>query len=273
MKKELAEEMIRRVLPSYEMKEMLGEGSFGAVFRISDSLKERAVKIISLSAAPSIERGSVTSADKKIERDFRHIVESYEKIACEEIVTVYDFFKLSDSDDGRRQATSYAVVVMELYPSNRCEYVVEHFEKNEHLLPIATAKSMIEKLAHLLGNLYTKRGFLFEDLKPENILIREQEGNLKLVVGDIGGLKNLGSVSTTSSQVTLSYCAPEVIRRGQKPDLRSILYSYGIISYFILEGHLPYENYGITERIDMIKDKGVLFDRRDIPVQLQEVIR
>jgi serine/threonine protein kinase len=272
MKKELAEELIRKVLPSYEMKEILGEGSFGAVFRISDSLKERAVKIISLNAAPSVEKGSLTSATKKVERDFRHIVDHYERIACEEIVTVYDFFKLAAGDE-KKQAAAYAVVVMELYPTNLYEYVIENFEKNGQLFDIETAKSLMVKLAQLLGNLYIKREFLFEDLKPDNILVKELNGNIKMVVGDIGGLKNLGSISATSSQVTLSYCAPEVIRKGQKPDLRSIMYSYGLISYFILEGHLPYENDGVAERIDRIKSSGIIFDRKEIPDYLQEVIQ
>ena len=271
MKKELAEELIRQVLPSYEMKEILGEGSFGAVFRISDSLKERAVKIISLNALPSVEKGSLTSATKKIERDFRHIVDHYERIACEEIVTVYDFFKLSASEE-RKQASAYAVVVMELYPTNLYEYVVEHFEQKGELFDIETAKSLMVTLARLLGNLYIKREFLFEDLKPDNVLVKEREGNIRMVVGDIGGLKNLGSISATSSQVTLSYCAPEVIRKGQKPDLRSIMYSYGLISYFILEGHLPDENDGVAERIDRIKSRGLVFDRKDIPDYLKTVI-
>jgi len=129
MRKEFVAELVKKVLPSYEIKELLGEGSFGSVYRIGDALKERAVKIILLNASPSIEKGSVTSADKKIERDFRHIVESYEKIACEEIVTVYDFFKIS-AKESNRLAAAYALVIMELYPSNLYDYVIGEFEKH-----------------------------------------------------------------------------------------------------------------------------------------------
>ena len=232
MEREFAEKLIKKVLPSYEIKEMIGEGSFGAVFRMSDSLKERAVKIISLSAAPSIENGMVSSANKKIERDFRHIVDSYEKIECEEIVTVYDFYNVPSGED-KKYSTAYAIVVMELYPSNLADYVIDYFKKNGRLLDIEIIQLLMKKLVHLIGNLYTKRGFLFEDMKPENILIKEKNGDFKVVVGDIGGLKSLGSISATGSQVTLSYCAAEVIRKGQKPDLQSIMYSFGLMSYFI----------------------------------------
>ena len=271
MDQNLARELVKKVLPSYEIYEMIGEGSFGVVFRMQDSLKERAVKIILLSATPSIEKGEVTSPKTKIERDFRHIVESYERIECEEIVTVYDFYKVSDDED-KKQASAYAIVVMELYPSNLHEYIIDDFQKNNSLLAIETVNSLMEKLAVLLGNLYTKRGFLFEDIKPENILIKEQAGELKLVVGDIGGLKSLGSATATGSQVTLSYSAPEVIRRGQKPDLKSIIYSYGLLSHFFLEGRLPYESYGVGDRMDLIKDKGLFLERKDVPDNLRKII-
>ncbi len=271
MEAELAEKLIKKVLPSYEIREKLGEGTFGAVFRIKDELKERAAKIIMLNASPSIEKGAVTSASVKIERDFRHIVESYEKIACDEIVSVYDFYRVS-ADESARREVAYAIVVMEIYPSNLSDYLVDYFQKNNRPLDMERAKTVMEKLALLLGNLYTKRGFLFEDLKPENLLIKEQAGDIKLVVGDIGGLKSLGSVSSTGSQVTLSYCAAEVLRKGQKPDLRSIMYSYGLISYFVVEGHLPYEECGVTDRIDLIRGKGLVFDRTDIPDNLRSMI-
>ena len=271
MEKELVQELVRKVLPSYEIMDMLGEGSFGAVYRIKDSLKERAVKIIQLNAAASIEKGAVTTGSVKIERDFRHIVENYERIACDEIVSVYDFYKVSTGEE-RNQAAAYAIVVMELYPHNLLDYVMEHFRQHKRLLDIDTVKVIMEKLALLLGNLYTKHGFLFEDLKPENLLVKHQGGDVKVVVGDIGGLKSLRSVSATGSQVTLSYCAAEVIRGRQKPDLRSIVYSYGLISYFILEGHLPYEDAGVSERIDLIRSKGPVLDRSDTPDDIKGVI-
>jgi serine/threonine protein kinase len=271
MEADFAEKLIRKVLPGYEVKEKLGEGTFGAVFKIKDELKERAAKFIMLNAAPSIEKGAVTSAGTKIERDFRHIVESYEQIACDEIVSVYDFYRVSTDENARREV-AYAIVVMEIYPSNLSDYLVDYFHKNNRPLDMERARIVVEKLALLLGNLYTKRGFLFEDLKPENLLIKEQGADLKLVVGDIGGLKSLGSVSQTGSQVTLSYCAAEVLRKGQKPDLRSIMYSYGLICYYVIEGHLPYEDCGVTDRIDLIREKGLVLDRTDIPDNLKKVI-
>ena|GEM_PF-3315602 len=271
MKRESAQELIKKVLPTYEVMEMIGEGSFGAVFRIRDSLKERAVKIIQLSATSSIDKSGISSGRAKVERDFRHLIESYEKIACNEIVTIHDFYKIQASIDDN-QATAYALVVMELYPFNLNQFEVDYFKRNNRLLPAGTAQSLMEKLAYILDILYSRQGFLFEDLKPENLLLKESDNDIKMVAGDIGGLKRLRSVSTTGSQITLSYSAPEVIRKGHKPDIRSVIYSFGLISFFIIEGHVPYEDSEIVERIDLIKEDGLPFARTDIPDNIRTLI-
>jgi len=267
-----AQELVRQVLPAYEVKELLGVGSFGSVFRIKDALKERAVKIVLLTAAPSLRQGRLEPASTRIERDFQHIVDNYDQIACDEIVTVYDFYKVS-CERRANQETAYAIIVMELYPANLLEYLMDYFRKFQRAVGIETATMLLEKMALLIGNLYEKRGFLFEDIKPENILVKQKDREFKLVVGDIGGLKNLGSVTIAGSQVTPAYCAAEVLRKGQKPNLRSLVFSYGMLSYFILEGHLPYDRSPVTERLDLIHERGLPFERRDITPRVAALLK
>ncbi|MBF0472725.1 MAG: protein kinase [Nitrospirae bacterium] len=271
MEKELVERVVKQVLPSYTIEEKLGEGSFGAVFKIKDALKERAVKVILLSAGRVVEKGSVTDPSEKIERDFRHIIDSYSRIECPEIVTVYDFYKVTEQADSKA-AKAYAIVVMEIYPDNLLDFVINYFEKHNKFIEIDTVKILSKKLAIMLDNLHKNSKFLFEDLKPENLLIKEIEGDYKLVVGDIGGLKSIGTASATGSQVTLSYSAPEVIRKGQRPNVQSIIYSFALITFYILTGHLPYEEHGVTDRMDMIRDQGLTFDRNDVPADFKNFL-
>jgi serine/threonine protein kinase len=271
MKADVAEGLIRQVLPAFKVEELLGKGAFGAVFKIKDDLKERAAKFILLNASAGIEQGRVVESGEKIERDFRHIIENYEKIACDEIVTVYDFYKVLPGS-GPDQGAIFAIVVMELYPWNLLEYLVDYFKKNRRPIEIDRAVLLMEKVALMIGNLYSKSGFLFEDLKPENILVREQNGDYKVVAGDIGGLKCLSSVTTSGSQVTLAYCAAEVLRKGQRPDQISLIYSFGLLGYFILEGNLPHDNFGVSERIDVIREKGLSFNRNDVPRNIKAVL-
>jgi serine/threonine protein kinase len=267
-----AAELVRTVLPAFEVKELLGVGSYGSVFRIQDALKERAVKIVLLSATPALEQGQLESARTRIDRDFQHIVDSYEKIACEEIVTVHDFYKVT-AESGGNQEMAYAIIIMELYPGNLLDYLLDYFRRFNRPVDIDTALMLMEKLATLIGNLFVKRGFLFEDIKPENILVKEKDHDFKVVVGDIGGLKNLGSVTLAGTQVTPAYCAAEVIGRGQKPDLRSLVYSYGLLCYFLLEGHLPYDRSPVAERPGLIRDQGLPIERRDIPPKVTTLLR
>ena len=268
MNKEEAEKLIKKFLPNFSISGELGKGSFGAVYKIKDELKERAAKIVQLNASVGIEGGEVVSADSKLERDFRHIVESYERIACEEIVTVYDFYMDKSEDKGE----AYALVIMEIYPAALDNYIVSHYEKTGGPLDMMVAGKVIEKVALMIGNLYTKKGFLFEDFKPDNILIKEHLGDLKVVVGDIGGLKNVVSIGLTGSQVTPTYCAPEVLRKGQVPDIRSIMYSFGLLGFYIIEGHLPYEDQRFAARLDMVKDKGLPYSRTDITDTIRKVL-
>lgn len=271
MDKDQAQKLIKQVLPSFNISGTVGKGSFGAVYKIKDELKERVVKMVPLSASTGIENGNVVSADSKIERDFRHIVESYERIACDEIVPVYDFYMVRD-EDSKDTGMAYALIIMEIYPSSLDKFVISHYEKTGRPMDMQVARKVILKVAVMVANLYTKTGFLFEDFKPDNILIKEHMGDLKLVVGDIGGLKNIVSIALTASQVTPSYCAPEIIRKAQVPDMRSIIYSYGLLSFFIIEGHLPYEDQNFNARFDLVRDKGLPFSRTDIPVDLKQVI-
>ncbi len=268
MDREDAEKLIQKFLPNFKISGELGKGSFGAVYKIKDELKERAAKIVGLNAVTGVEGGTVVSADNKLERDFRHIVESYERIACDEIVTVYDFYM----DQGEKNGEANALVIMEIYPMALDNYVIGHYEKTGGPLDVMVAQKVIEKVALMIGNLYTKKGFLFEDFKPDNILIKEFMGDLKVVVGDIGGLKNVVSIGLTGSQVTPTYCAPEVLRKGQVPSIHSIMYSFGLLGFFILEGHLPYEDQRFAARIDMVKDKGLPFERTEIPDLLKQIL-
>lgn len=270
MDKESAEKLIRKVLPNFNITGVVGKGSFGSVYKIEDNLKERVAKIVPLHAAAGVEKGAVVSAGSKLQRDFRHIVESYERIACDEIVTVYDFYMESLQEE---EGSAYAIVIMEIYPSNLQDYVVGHFEKTGRAMDIAVAEKLMQKVASMMNGLYVKMGFLFEDFKPDNILVKEHLGDLKLVVGDIGGLKNVVSIALTGSQITPTYCAPEVIRKAQVPDLLSVIYSYGLLCFFILEGHLPYEDKGFTVRFDLIREKGIPLSRTDVPETVRRVMQ
>ncbi|MBL4608125.1 MAG: bifunctional protein-serine/threonine kinase/phosphatase [Pseudomonadales bacterium] len=89
---------------------------------------------------------------------------------------------------------------------------------------------------------FHRRDTLHQDLKPGNIIL---EGGKKAVVVDFGSCFAAG-IDEISSPIrrdkilgTASYSAPEH-HTLQRPDVRSDLFSLGVIVYEMLTGHRPY---------------------------------
>lgn len=95
-----------------------------------------------------------------------------------------------------------------------------------------------------------QRGVIHRDLKPSNILV-DAHGEPHVL--DFGLAKALeadlpdgrGSVTLDGEFLgTVAYAAPEQIQGGRPSDVRSDVYSLGVILYRILTGHYPYRVHG-----------------------------
>lgn len=260
------QEIIKECMPTYEICEEIGRGSYGSVYSIKDHLKERAVKIVPLFVERSKSYNTTEQMDSKISRDLHAIREYYEKIKGDGVVEVYDFHFVDKPASGA-QPRAHLVVVMELCPWNLLDYVL-----NGDPLPSEELFYFMEKLCSTLGRLYRdlEEPFLVTDLKPSNLLVR-REGTI--VIGDLGGLKRLGSVSTASdTQFSPNWTAPEVVLRAERPGVSAAVFSYGLVSYFMWEGCLPYEGKDFMERFQLIKEQGIDFKRDDMPSQVKLLI-
>ena len=107
-----------------------------------------------------------------------------------------------------------------------------------------------------LHHLHTQ-GYVHRDLKPSNCLLqRSPTGKIpKVLISDFGEVQAAGAKrGSTGATGTISYCAPEVLRKdgpdGVYGDFtsKSDIWSLGMIVYFMAFGHLPYSNAdGIAE--------------------------
>src|SRR5262249_35157336 len=95
---------------------------------------------------------------------------------------------------------------------------------------------------------------IHRDLKPDNIMIKQNDlGQWSVKVLDFGLAKinsGEGSASLTSAGMilgTLSYMSPEQCRGDNIIDLRTDIYSLGVVAFEMLTGELPFKSPSVME--------------------------
>jgi serine/threonine protein kinase len=97
-------------------------------------------------------------------------------------------------------------------------------------------------LRHLHHN-----GFIHRDLKPSNCLLHTVGGETRVLVSDFGEVQyEYATRKSTGATGTISYCAPEVLRRispggpFENFTSKSDIFSLGMILHFLCFANLPY---------------------------------
>ncbi|OCK84628.1 kinase-like protein [Lepidopterella palustris CBS 459.81] len=105
-------------------------------------------------------------------------------------------------------------------------------------------KDITSGLNHLHAN-----GYIHRDLKPSNCLLHNTGKKMRVLVSDFGEVQVANVVrKSTGATGTISYCAPEVLRRESPGgplgnfSTKSDIFSLGMIVYFMCFGRLPYRN-------------------------------
>jgi formylglycine-generating enzyme required for sulfatase activity len=260
------EKLIKKCLPTYEVINKIGEGVYGSVFHVKDNLKERAVKVVPIMVERSLAFRTPQELDSQISHDFYAVQEYYGKIKGDGVIDIHDFH-LMDKTVSKQEARAHLIILMEYCPESLSDHVIDHYP-----LSPRQAKNLMWELAGILNRLSNraKDAFIVKDLKPSNLLINKNE---KLLIGDLGGLQRLQSISTAAkAQFTPNWSAPELIINSETANIPSLLYSYGLVCYFIWYGTLPYDKKDFTERTRLIRDKGLVFSRSDMPYYAQGLI-
>lgn len=156
-------------------------------------------------------------------------------------------------------------------------------------LPPEEIYSLFKDITSGLSYLHAAN-YIHRDLKPSNCLLHRDGNQLKCLISDFGEVQPENAVRKSSGSTgTISYCAPEVLKRdatGRYGNFttKSDIFSLGMILYFICFGRLPYLNANSAneelEDVDQLRAeisdwKGFQEERRarpDLPIKLYHLL-
>lgn len=126
--------------------------------------------------------------------------------------------------------------------------------KAQKCLELTTVANLLLPIARGLKRLHDA-GFVHRDIKPSNIFLAiNDEGEEVLKILDFGIVKALNIATASGTQTgdfvgSPSYMSPEQLRASKHPDVRSDIWSVGVILYQALTGSRPFDAEGVSNII------------------------
>ncbi|HWH04035.1 MAG TPA: protein kinase [Gemmatimonadales bacterium] len=205
----------------YEVKEVLGMGGMGVVYRAFDRELQEPVAIKTL-------RAEAMSADTVALERFKQEIRLARKISHRNVVRTYDL--------GEVKGTYY--LTMEFVEGKSLKSLIE----GRGRLPIPVTLTIGKQLCRALEVAH-EQGVIHRDIKPQNMVV-EPSGFLKVMDFGIARLANppkgKGLTEAGMSIGTPDYMSPEQLQ-GLDLDARSDLYSAGVVLYECVSGRVPFE--------------------------------
>lgn len=205
----------------YEVKEVLGMGGMGVVYRAFDRELQEPVAIKTL-------RPEAMSADAVALDRFKQEIRLARKISHRNVVRTYDL--------GEVKGTYY--LTMEFVEGKSLKSLIE----GRGRLPIPVTLTIGKQLCRALEVAH-EQGVIHRDIKPQNMVV-EPSGFLKVMDFGIARLANLpkgkGLTEAGMSIGTPDYMSPEQLQ-GLDLDARSDLYSAGVVLFECVSGRVPFE--------------------------------
>jgi serine/threonine protein kinase len=220
----------------YEIQEKVGQGGFGAVYRVFDRTMEidKALKVIPQAVV----------SDAEALYDLQQEAKTMIALNHPNIVRVFDFHNTG----------SIKYIDMEYVPGKTLTQL--KLECPNKQMPEAQVKEYAIKIAQGMAYAH-QNNVLHKDIKPQNIKVTP-EGAIKIM--DFGIAEtvrtSMSRIQNSSSSGTLVYMSPEQIK-GKNVGKESDIYSFGAMLYELLSGHPPFYKGDISYQI-LNEEPGVI---------------
>jgi len=215
-------EELERRFPGYEIKETLGRGGMGVVYRAIHLRLDRPVAIKVLSH----ELRSQAGFAERFEREARMLA----RLSHPGLVAIHDYGVAGD----------LCVLFLELVEGANLRELMDAGGMTP-TQALDVVRQVCDALQYAHGE-----GVVHRDIKPENILV-DSQGRVKIT--DFGLARLVGDVAgprlTWTRQVmgTPHYMAPEQASSAPDVDHRADIFALGVLLYELLTGRLPVGRY------------------------------
>jgi serine/threonine protein kinase len=210
----------------YRIEEEIGAGGMCLVYRATQTLigKTVALKVL----RPQL------AVDQDIVRRFEQEATALGRLHHPHAINVFDF-------GFTPQGSPY--LVMDFIGGQTLTEIL----RQEGPLPVARANKLLGQVCGALQAAHAE-GIIHRDIKPDNILVSEADGEDWVTVVDFGVAKIQEDINQKSALTgagiiigTPRYMSPEQ-SEGRTIDLRSDIYSLGVVLYEMLAGEAPFND-------------------------------
>ncbi len=218
---------IPREIGKYRIVRLLGVGGMGAVYEATQENPQRSV------ALKVMAHGLVTEETRK---RFEYEAQVLARLQHPGIAQIYEAATYENS------GVTLPYFAMELVQG--AQPITKYADSQG--LSVHQRIELFDRVCEAVHHGHVQ-GVLHRDLKPDNVLV-DAEGRVKII--DFGVARstdtdlNATTMLTEEGQLvgTLAYMSPEqVVGERQGIDLRSDVYSLGVVLYELLTSRLPYE--------------------------------
>jgi serine/threonine protein kinase len=209
----------------FEILGLLGTGGMGVVYRATDRTLDEIVGLKTL-------RTDLDESARMASR-FRTEIRLARKVSSPHVCRIYEYGE--DQDRGLR------FISMEYVDGVTLKSLVHESGG----LPVDVALDIVAQIVAGLTAIHDL-GIMHRDLKPSN-LMRTRTGLVKLM--DFGIAKEIGGVTLTAAGHavgTPEYMSPEQVT-GRRLDLRTDIYTTGIVLFELLTGVSPFRAESLLE--------------------------
>jgi len=207
-----------RFAQRYEVKEVLGVGGMGMVFKAVDSELGEVIAIKSL-------KQELLSEDPTALERFKSEIRLARRISHRNVVRTHDLGEFS----------GVYYITMEFVEGRSLKDLI----RTRGRLPVPATLTVAKQLCRALEVAH-EQGVIHRDIKPQNMVV-EPNGLLKVMDFGIARLAKRQSGVTQQGMVvgTPDYMAPEQLM-GEEIDERADIYAAGCVIYECLTGKTPF---------------------------------